>query len=98
MDETNSLVEQRKAKLSALRARGIDPFKNKFTPGETCKHARDNYAEGREVARDVDADLADRRMGQKVAAEDRVVLGLYRAPLSRALRPGIERSGAARNF
>src|SRR5712664_3179701 len=50
MDETNSLIEQRKAKLVALRAKGIDPFRNKFTPGESCKQARDNYAEGREVA------------------------------------------------
>src|SRR5439155_3751797 len=50
MDETNSLIEQRKSKLAALRARGIDPFKNKFTPTETCRQARDNYAEGREVA------------------------------------------------
>jgi hypothetical protein len=30
-DETNSLIEQRKAKLASLRARGIDPFKNEFT-------------------------------------------------------------------
>jgi lysyl-tRNA synthetase class 2 len=50
MDDTNSLIEQRKAKLTALRAKGIDPFKNKFTPGETCKQARDHYTEGREVA------------------------------------------------
>jgi lysyl-tRNA synthetase class 2 len=50
MDDTNSLIEQRKAKLAALRAKGIDPFKNKFSPTETCKQARDNYAEGREVA------------------------------------------------
>jgi lysyl-tRNA synthetase class 2 len=50
MDDTNSLIEQRKAKLAALRAKGIDPFKNKFTPGETCAAARGNYAEGREVA------------------------------------------------
>ena len=50
MDDTNSLIEQRKAKLAALRAKGIDPFKNKFTPDETCQHAHDNYAEGREVA------------------------------------------------
>ena len=50
MDDTNSLIEQRKAKLAALRAKGIDPFKNKFTPGETCAVARKNYAEGREVA------------------------------------------------
>jgi lysyl-tRNA synthetase class 2 len=50
MDDTNSLIEQRKAKLAALRAKGIDPFKNKFSPTETCKQARDNYTEGREVA------------------------------------------------
>ena len=36
MDDTNSLIEQRKAKLAALRAKGIDPFQNKFTPAETC--------------------------------------------------------------
>jgi lysyl-tRNA synthetase class II len=50
MDDTNSLIEQRRAKLAALRAKGIDPFKNKFTPGETCAAARAGYAEGREVA------------------------------------------------
>jgi lysyl-tRNA synthetase, class II len=50
MDDTNSLIEQRKAKLAALRARGIDPFQNKFTPTESCADARKNYAEGREVA------------------------------------------------
>jgi lysyl-tRNA synthetase class 2 len=50
MDETNSLIEQRKAKLADLRAKGIDPFKNKFTPTETCQQARNNYAEGREVS------------------------------------------------
>src|ERR1051325_8584503 len=50
MDETNSLIEQRKAKLAALRAAGIDPFKNKFTPTETCREGRENYAEGRELS------------------------------------------------
>jgi lysyl-tRNA synthetase class 2 len=50
MDETNSLIEQRKAKLAALRAKGVNPFANKFSPTETCDHARSNYAEGREVA------------------------------------------------
>ncbi|MGA3283654.1 MAG: lysine--tRNA ligase [Verrucomicrobiota bacterium] len=50
MDDANALIEQRKAKLAALRAKGIDPFKNKFAPAETCQHARDHYAEGREVA------------------------------------------------
>src|SRR6266436_6414755 len=50
MDETNSLIEQRKAKLAALRAKGIDPFRNKFIPTESCAQARGNYVEGREVA------------------------------------------------
>src|SRR3977135_3812996 len=50
MDDTNSLIEQRKAKLTALRAKGIDPFQNKFTPTEQCAPARANYVEGREVA------------------------------------------------
>jgi lysyl-tRNA synthetase class 2 len=50
MDESNSLVEQRKAKLAALRARGIDPFRNQFRPTEKCDEARKQYAEGREVA------------------------------------------------
>src|SRR5881394_2212159 len=50
MEDTNSLIEQRKAKLAALRARGIDPVANKFQPTETCAEARANYSEGRELA------------------------------------------------
>ena len=50
MDDTNALIEQRKAKLAALRSKGIDPFKNKFAPSEKCAEARVNYVEGREVA------------------------------------------------
>ena len=50
MDDTNSLIKQRREKLDALRAKGIDPFKKKFTPAESCADARKNYAEGREVA------------------------------------------------
>src|SRR5205807_7165748 len=49
MEEANSLIEQRKAKLAALRTKGIDPFKNKFKPTESCRQAQDNYVEGREV-------------------------------------------------
>jgi lysyl-tRNA synthetase class 2 len=49
-DETNALIEQRKAKLAALRERGIDPFRNKFVPAEKCAEARSRYVEGREVA------------------------------------------------
>jgi lysyl-tRNA synthetase class 2 len=50
MDDTNSLIEQRKAKLASLRSKGIDPFQNKFTPSETCATARANYTEGRPVS------------------------------------------------
>src|SRR5438270_2478509 len=50
MDETNSLIEQRKAKLASLRAKGIDPFKNKFTPTHSCADARAGYTEGLQVA------------------------------------------------
>src|SRR5207247_1918719 len=50
MDDTNALIKQRKEKLEALRAKGIDPFKNKFTPTQTCAEARARYTEGREVA------------------------------------------------
>ncbi len=50
MEETNSLIEQRKAKLSALQEKGVDPFRNKFVPTEKCAEARTNYVEGREVA------------------------------------------------
>ncbi len=50
MDDTNSLIEQRKAKLKGLADKGIFPFRNKFTPAETCAAARGNYTEGREVA------------------------------------------------
>src|SRR5215813_991651 len=50
IDETNSLIEQRKAKLASLRTKGIDPFKNKFTPTEKCIDAKTNYGEGRQVS------------------------------------------------
>jgi len=50
MDDSNSLIEQRKSKLAALRSKGLDPFRNKFTPSDKCDGARSNYVEGREVA------------------------------------------------
>jgi lysyl-tRNA synthetase, class II len=50
MDESNSLIEQRKAKLAALRAGGMDPFRSKFKPTDKCAEVRANYVEGREVA------------------------------------------------
>ncbi len=50
MEDTNSLIEQRKAKLAAMKAKGVNPFANKFAPKETCAAARANYVEGRAVA------------------------------------------------
>jgi lysyl-tRNA synthetase, class II len=46
MEETNSLIEQRKAKLASLRGKGIDPFKNKFTPDRSCDEARSKFDRG----------------------------------------------------
>jgi lysyl-tRNA synthetase class 2 len=42
----DSLIEQRKAKLTALREKGIDPFKNKFTPDRSCHDARSKFESG----------------------------------------------------
>jgi lysyl-tRNA synthetase, class II len=42
----DSLIEQRKAKLTALREKGIDPFKNKFTPDHACNDARSKFDKG----------------------------------------------------
>jgi len=55
MDDTNSLIEQRKTKLAALNAKGIFPFRNKFTPEMGCgearaKFERGEFAEGHPVA------------------------------------------------
>ncbi len=49
-EDTNALIEQRRAKLASLREHGIDPFANKFTPTEGCVPAKENYVEGRAVA------------------------------------------------
>lgn len=48
--DNHSLIAQRLAKLADLRAKGIDPFSNRFTPSGTCQDAISNYEEGREVA------------------------------------------------
>jgi lysyl-tRNA synthetase len=46
MDDTNSLIEQRKAKLAALNAKGVNPFMNKFTPDIACGDARAKFEAG----------------------------------------------------
>jgi lysyl-tRNA synthetase class 2 len=50
MEETHALMAQRKANLEALRARGINPFANKFNVASNIGQARLAYVEGREVA------------------------------------------------
>lgn len=49
MEETNSLIEQRKANLAALSESGVNPFRNKFIPSESCGEAKARYQEGRGV-------------------------------------------------
>ena len=44
--DENSLIRQRREKLDALRAKGIDPFKNKFTPDTECNTARSGFDTG----------------------------------------------------
>jgi len=39
-------MAQRKAKLEALRSKGIDPFRNKFTPDRSCNDARSRFDQG----------------------------------------------------
>ncbi|MCS7090777.1 MAG: lysine--tRNA ligase [Verrucomicrobiota bacterium] len=50
MDDTHALIEQRKAKLAALRQAGRDPFRNKFSPTVSCAEARARYTEDWAVA------------------------------------------------
>src|ERR1051325_11358843 len=42
----NALIEQRRTNLAKLNAKGIDPFKNKFTPNIGCGEARAKYVAG----------------------------------------------------
>ena len=41
--DENSLIKQRREKLDALRAKGIDPFQNKFAPDTQCNTARSGF-------------------------------------------------------
>lgn len=50
MEDTNALIEQRKAKLQQLRDQGTDPFAHRFRPEMSCRSARENYSEGRMIA------------------------------------------------
>src|SRR5581483_10092101 len=59
MDDTNSLIKQRRDKLDALRAKGIDPFKAKFTPDIGCGEARAKF-EKAELAENAKVAVAGR--------------------------------------
>jgi lysyl-tRNA synthetase class 2 len=59
MDDTNSLIEQRRAKLKSLEATGIFPFKNKFKPDTGAGEARAKFAAG-ELAENTRVSVAGR--------------------------------------
>ena len=59
MDDTNSLIEQRRAKLKALEAKNIFPFKNKFAPAIGCGEARAKFEKG-ELAEHAQVSIAGR--------------------------------------
>jgi lysyl-tRNA synthetase, class II len=59
MDDTNSLIEQRRAKLKSLEAKGIFPFKNKFTPDIGAGEARAKFEKG-ELAEHAKVSVAGR--------------------------------------
>jgi lysyl-tRNA synthetase, class II len=59
MDDTNSLIEQRRAKLKSLEAKGIFPFKNKFTPDIGAGAARTKFESG-ELAEHTKVSVAGR--------------------------------------
>ncbi|HOF47173.1 MAG TPA: lysine--tRNA ligase [Verrucomicrobiota bacterium] len=46
MEDTNTLIEQRRTKLAALRAQGLDPFRNKFAPSAGCGETRARFESG----------------------------------------------------
>jgi lysyl-tRNA synthetase class 2 len=55
----DSLIEQRREKLKKLRDKGIDPFKNKFTPSIGCGDARAKFEKG-EIAEHEKVSIAGR--------------------------------------
>jgi lysyl-tRNA synthetase class II len=59
MDDTNSLIEQRRAKLKSLEAKGIFPFQNKFTPDSGAGEARAKFEKG-ELAEHAKVSVAGR--------------------------------------
>ena len=44
MEDTNSLIEQRRQNLAALNARGVNPFMNSFSPDAQCGTVRTELA------------------------------------------------------
>lgn len=83
MEETNALIEQRRAKLAAMREKGHDPFGNRFEPSETLAAARANYADDREVAV-AGRMVAQRQMGKTVFAHLRDQTGRLQVYVKKA--------------
>jgi lysyl-tRNA synthetase, class II len=46
MEDTNQLIEQRRANLAELNELGVEPFSNKVTPTINCQGARAKYEAG----------------------------------------------------
>lgn len=44
MEDTNSLIEQRRQNLAGLNARGVNPFMNAFSPDAQCGTVRTELA------------------------------------------------------
>ena len=74
MEDTNQLIEQRHANLTALAEAGIDPFANKFTPSKSCDEAKANYTDEQPVA--VAGRLVSKReMGKTIFAHIKDISG-----------------------
>jgi lysyl-tRNA synthetase class 2 len=59
MEDTNQLIEQRRANLAELNELGVEPFSNKVTPTISCQDARAKY-EAKELNDESEVTVAGR--------------------------------------
>jgi lysyl-tRNA synthetase class 2 len=59
MEDTNSLIKQRRENLEKLHEKGVHPFRNKFTPDIGCGEARAKFEKG-ELAENAPVAIAGR--------------------------------------
>ena len=83
MEDTNSLIEQRRAKLKSLEAKGIFPFQNKFTPDSQCHDARSGFQQL--LVPDLDRPVGTREVHDEARAQQP-----YRALVVRCAREARE--------